>query len=170
MSTTLPAKREKPTVPNLNYTWMISGILYHGGSDVLFAELTVNLKAKFTFDFLHEEGISRVKVQFKNQCTIPKVLQNHKRLMGRVRLWMIQCNVIQNLGHLLGITSKSDTYSHCKTRSFLTVSQVNHSFVGQFRIGHDQQNIIPSTHRSRSQPHSFLLADLVLHLYDVTHA
>jgi len=39
MSTTLPAKREKPTVPNLNYTWMISGILYHGGSDVLFAEL-----------------------------------------------------------------------------------------------------------------------------------
>ncbi len=39
MSTTLPAKHEKPVVPNLSYTWMISGILYHGGSDLLFAEL-----------------------------------------------------------------------------------------------------------------------------------
>lgn len=39
MNTNLPAKRPIPVVPNLSYTWMISGVLYHGGADKLFAAL-----------------------------------------------------------------------------------------------------------------------------------
>ena len=39
MSNSLPVKHEKPTVPNQTWNWMISGILYHGGSDLLFAAL-----------------------------------------------------------------------------------------------------------------------------------
>src|SRR6056297_1530845 len=137
--------------------------------NVVLGKFLVDEKTQIRFYVLHIKGIIGPEKELKIQGGIAKIVETDKRFGDFCYQTVIFGTCHQDLLNFLNITSISHTNIHMKAGEFLNVAPVDNIPIDEFRVGDDEDDIIPGFNFGGAKPNFFYFTNLTIQFHHIIH-